>query len=328
MSYHHFTIDERESILIYRTQGLNFSQIAKLLHRHPSSISREWKRHTKSGAYSPNHAQESYHNAKSHCGRKRMLEIDHNLSNTIKHLFLDYQWSPEEIEGRLRLEYGKTVVSYQTIYRAIYRGHFEDNSLSHGARGVIRKLRHRGKTRHTKGYVENRGKISISHTIHERPEEANNRTRIGDWEADTVAGKTGKACLVTLTDRYSRFLKIKKVAVKKSKLVIEAMVKMLEPLTKYTVTPDRGKEFTYHQKLSDQLNIEVYFPDPHAPWQRGTNENTNGLLREYFPKGSDLTLVDDQTIQLWENKLNNRPRKCLNWKTPYEVFYGESMHLI
>ena len=133
---------------------------------------------------------------------------------------------------------------------------------------------------------------------------------------------------MTLTDRYSRFLKIQKVAVKKSKLVIEAMVKMLEPLTKYTVTPDRGKEFTYHQKLSDQLNIEVYFPDPHAPWQRGTNENTNGLLREYFPKGSDLTLVDDQTIQLWENKLNNRPRKCLNWKTPYEVFYGESMHLI
>lgn len=91
---------------------------------------------------------------------------------------------------------------------------------------------------------------------------------------------------------------------------------------KYTVTPDRGEEFTYHQKLSAQLNIEVYFPDPHAPRQRGTNENTNGLLRECFPKGSDLTLVDNQTIQLWENKLNNRPRKCLNWKTPYEVFYG------
>ena len=111
MSYHHFTIDERESILIYRTQGLNFSQIAKLLHRHPSSISREWKRHLKEGSYSPSHAQESYHMAKSHCGRKRMLEIDHNLSNTVKHLFLDYQWSPEEIEGRLRLEYGKTVIS-------------------------------------------------------------------------------------------------------------------------------------------------------------------------------------------------------------------------
>ncbi len=94
MSYHHFTIDERESILIYRMQGLNFSQIAKLLHRHPSSISCEWKRHTKSGSYSPNQAQESYYIAKSHCGRKRMLEIDHNLSNTIKHLFLDYQWHP------------------------------------------------------------------------------------------------------------------------------------------------------------------------------------------------------------------------------------------
>ena len=143
-----------------------------------------------------------------------------------------------------------------------------------------------------------------------------------------VAGKTGKACLVTLTDRYSRFLKIKKVAVKKSKLVIEAMVQMLEPLPKETVTPDRGKEFTKHQDLTDKLKVEVYFPDPHAPWQRGTNENTNGLLREYFPKGSDLTFIDEHTIQLWEAKLNNRPRKCLNWKTPYEVFYGEIVHLI
>ena len=133
---------------------------------------------------------------------------------------------------------------------------------------------------------------------------------------------------MTLTDRYSRFLKIQKVDVKKSKLVIEAMVKMLEPLPKETVTPDIGKELTYHQKLSDQLKIEVDFPDPHAPWQRGTNENTNGLLREYFPKGRDFTMVDDQTIQLWENKLNNRPRKCLNWKTPYEVFYEENVHLI
>ena len=119
-------------------------------------------------------------------------------------------------------------------------------------------------------------------------------TRISDQEADTVAGKTGKACLVTLTDRYSRFLKIQKVVVKKSKLV----------------------------------KVEVYFPDPHAPCQRGTNENTNGLLREYFPKGSELTLVDEHTIQLWEDKLNNRPRKCLNWKTPYEVFYGKIVHLI
>ena len=103
---------------------------------------------------------------------------------------------------------------------------------------------------------------------------------------------------------------------------------MLAPLPEETVTPDRGKEFTKYQDLTDKLKIEVYFPDPHAPWQRGTNENTNGLLREYFPKGSDLTFIDEYTIQLWENKLNNRPRKCLNWKTPYEVFYEENVHLI
>ena len=142
--------------------------------------------------------------------------------------------------------------------------------------------------RHTKGHIENRGKISISHTIHERPEEANKRARIGDWEAGTVADQIGKACIVTLTDRCSRFLKIKKAAVKKRKLVIEVIVKMLEPFTKHTVTPDRGKEFTYHQKLSNQLKIDAYFPAPHAPWKLGTNGNTNGLLREYFLKGDAL----------------------------------------
>ena len=127
---------------------MSYHHFVKSLHRHPSSISREWKGHLKEGSYSPSHAQESYHMDKSHCGRKRMLERDHNLSNTVKHLFLDYQQSPEEIEGQLRLEYGKTVISYQTIYRAIYRGHFDDNSLSHRARGGIRKHRHRGKTSH------------------------------------------------------------------------------------------------------------------------------------------------------------------------------------
>ncbi|SEM29044.1 hypothetical protein SAMN04487839_11152, partial [Streptococcus gallolyticus] len=107
-----------------------------------------------------------------------------------------------------------------------------------------------------------------------------------------------------------------------------AMVNMLESLPKETVTPDRGKEFSGHPELTEKLNVEVYFPDPHAPWQRGTNENTNGLLREYFPKGSDLTEVEHLIIQEWEDKLNNRPRKCLNWKTPYEVFYGINVHLI
>ena len=127
---------------------MSYHHFVKSLHRYPSSISREWKGHLKEGSYSPSHAQKSYHMAKSHCGRKCMLERDHNLSNTVKHLFLDYQQSPEEIEGQLRLEYGKTVISYQTIYRAIYRGHFDDNSLSHRARGGIRKHRHRGKTSH------------------------------------------------------------------------------------------------------------------------------------------------------------------------------------
>ena len=103
---------------------------------------------------------------------------------------------------------------------------------------------------------------------------------------------------------------------------------MLDPLPKETVTCDRGKEFTNHQELTDQLKVQVYFPDSHTPWQRGTNENTNELLREYFPKASDLTFADEHTIQLWEDKLNNGAQKCPNWKTPYEVFYGKIVHLI
>lgn len=217
------------------------------------------------------------------------------------------------------MELNCSVISYNTIYRAIYRGDFDEPNLSHGHRGAIRKLRHRGK-------------IPISHTIHERPSSANKRLELGYWEADTVAGKTGKACIVSLVDRKSRFVLLGKVDKKLSKSVIDCMITLLEsvgPTKCMTITPDRGKEFSQHHRLTEELNgTKVYFPDPHAPWQRGTNENTNGLLREYSPKGEDFSGVLDIQIQEWANKLNTRPKKCLNWKTPYEVFFNESLHLI
>ena len=250
----------------------------------------------------------------------------------VKRLFLNEQWSPEEISARMRLEINQQALSYNTIYRAIYHEDFDEPNLSHGNKGAIRKLRHRGKTRHTKNYRERRGKIPISNTIHERPSAANERLEIGHWEADTVAGKTGRACIVTLVDRRSRFSLLGKVEKKISKNVINCMINLLRNVGEdkcKTVTPDRGKEFSQHSRITLELNgTKVYFPDPHAPRQRGTNENTNGLLRESSPKGEDISGIFDSQIQEWANKLNTRPRKCLNWKTPYEVFFNESSHLI
>ena len=326
--YTHLTIEEREEILKYSFLGFSICKIAKILHRNKSTISRELKRNASQGKYSPSMAQSEYSKRRTHCGRKKILN-DPVHYEWVRNCFLDHQWSPEEIAGRLEYEKADWSISHNTIYRAIYAGLFDEKNLSHGNRGAIRKLRHRGKSRHTKDYVEKRGKIQISNELKDRPEEANNRSRLGDWEGDTVAGATGKACLVTYVDRKSRFLKCMKIAKKKSALVKEATIQLLKEEPLCTITPDRGKEFTAHPDITEELNqVQFYFPLPRHPWDRGTNENTNGLLREYFPKGKDLTDIPEEYIQEKVDELNKRPRKCLGYKTPYEVYYSETLHLI
>lgn len=219
-----------------------------------------------------------------------------------------------------------------TIYRAIYDGTFEIAPLSKGNRGLIRSLRHRGKTRHTKNHTETRGKIRITNSIHDRPETSGKRSEIGHWEADTVAGKIGGACLVTLTDRKSRFLIAGKAQKKNSIYVFEKMTELFNTVDRElvkTITPDRGKEFAKHFDVTESLGgVPFYFPDPHAPWQRGTNENTNRLIREYLPKTKEMDIVEDTTIYRMVEKLNSRPRKFLGGKTPYEVFFNKVLHLI
>ena len=330
--YTHLTMNERETIFLMYEQGETIGHISETLDRSKSTISRELHRNSnKDGSYSPSTAHGEYKRRKQLCGRHRTLDKD-SIFQLVKRLFLNEQWSPEEISARMRLEINQQALSYNTIYRAIYHEDFDEPNLSHGNKGAIRKLRHRGKTRHTKNYRERRGKIPISNTIHERPSAANERLEIGHWEADTVAGKTGRACIVTLVDRRSRFSLLGKVEKKISKNVINCMINLLRNVGEdkcKTVTPDRGKEFSQHSRITLELNgTKVYFPDPHAPRQRGTNENTNGLLRESSPKGEDISGIFDSQIQEWANKLNTRPRKCLNWKTPYEVFFNESSHLI
>lgn len=331
--YHHLSITEREKILVLRTEGKKLREIAGEMGRSASTISREVTRNSHSKQrYSAVEAERKYRTRRKNCKRHKLLS-NVNLYSLVRRLFLEEQWSPEQIANRLVQENSLFRISYSTIYRAIYAGIFDtvQQRRSKGNRGAIRKLRHRGKTRRRKGTVETRGKIVISNRIQERPQEAEDRLVIGHWEADTVAGKTGSACLVTITDRCSRYLLAGRVAKKGSALVCGKMIELLSALPKdkcRTVTPDRGKEFSNHGSVSQALNgLPFYFPDPHAPWQRGTNENTNGLLREYLPKSFDIALPSDRDIASFILKLNFRPRKCLGWKTPFEVFFNLSLRL-
>jgi hypothetical protein len=325
--YSHFTLKERELLKHYMDIGLNQSEIAIKLGRNKSSICRELKRNSLQGSYLPCDAQALYATRRKECRPQKKLD-DTVLFQKVKSLFLEHQWSPEQIAARLKYEESVYSISFTTIYRAIYSGLFDEPNLSRGNRGCIRKLRHRGKSRHTKSYEERRGKIPITNPISERPDAAEKRQRLGDWEADTVAGKTGRACLLTLTDRKSRYLLCRKIPKKNAQCVKQAMIELLKDKPLQSITPDRGKEFSKHPEVSQQLSlVAFYFPLPHHPWQRGTNENTNGLLREYFPKTKDID-QSDSYVEAKIEEINRRPRKCLNWKTPYEVYYSVELHLI
>ena len=328
--YHHLSTRERESILFMRGEGKGIRAIAAALGRAASTISRELKRNIIKNEYSPSQAEKKYRARRKSCCPKKVL-TDPVAKALVKRLFLEEQWSPEQIANRLKEENNAVQVSYSTIYRAIYSRMFDDKKLSHSERGVIRKLRHCGKTRHRKGTEENRGKLKISNPIEERPAEANDRSAFGHWEADTVAGKTGSSCMITLADRKSRYLLLKKIPKKNSVLVRDGIIELLQQLPDNkvaSITPDRGKEFSRHSEITEAMNgLPFYFPKPHAPWERGTNENTNGLIREYCPKSVDLETFDDDHFATFTAKLNRRPRKCLGWKSPYEVFFGVVLHL-
>ena len=324
--YKHLTPEEREKILFFSAKEYSVTDIAKELGRNKSTISRELKRNREGSQYLPSKAQQKYANRRKACRPHKRL-ANPELLQLVRGKFLEHQWSPEQIAGRLALEHHKTIISYATIYRAIYSGMLDTDRRSHGSRGVIRKLRHRGKPRHSKQYEERRGKIKISHEISQRPAGAANRSRRGHWEGDTVAGIKGKACLVTLVDRKSRYLVGGKASAKKADAVNEVMVQALQNEPLRSITPDRGKEFAKHAEVTAALDkVKFYFPLPHHPWERGTNENTNGLLREYFPKGKDLSYIPDSYIQEKFDELNKRPRKCLGYRTPFEVYHSKSLH--
>lgn len=227
-------------------------------------------------------------------------------------LRLSLHWSPEQISGVGHLI--DMPVSHEWIYRYI--------ASNKAAGGVLYKALRQGHKRYRRGVNTKRNVIPDPRSIDERPEVVENRERFGDWEVDTVLGKQGTGALVTLAERKSRMYLVRKVAAKRAADVRDAVIDMLKPYAASvrTITADNGSEFVEHKAIADALNIDFYFAHPYSSWERGLNENFNGLLRQYIPKGIDLHLVSDEDVRRAEKRLNLRPRKCLGYRQPEAVF--------
>ncbi len=327
--YTHITIEEREKIYLFSNTGVSITEIAKMTGRSKSTISRELRRNTFNGSYSPAKAQTAYDIRRMKCRPYRKIIADYSVFQRIVDHLVNDKWSPEQIANRMRLEKHPYTISCSTIYRAVNDGYFStEKELAHPrSRGGRKYLRHKGKPR--KKNADNRGRFPESNPIDNRPREANERIRKGDWEGDTILGsRKSKACITTYVDRMCRFLRAAKAEKKDVESVNQATIKCLKGQPLETITTDRGIEFRGHKEITDKLEVEFYFPPPRQPWQRGTNENTNGLLREFFPKGMNFNEITDDEIQAAVDSLNLRPRKCLGYRTPYEVFYDVVLHLV
>lgn len=319
--YRHFTIDERESLLVYLSQGKKNCEIARLMNRSPSTISREIRRNVESRTrYSALQAQKAYEQRRKHCVRKYKL-AEPSCAEKVSELLAN-AWSPEQISNRLKYETNVIQISTCTIYRGLEHG------LLNGE--LRKKLRIKGRRRHGGRKKSKCGHLDIEYTIHDRPKSVEGRQIIGHWESDTVRGAKWTGCIATHVERTSRYAVLCKIPDRTADAFTQATVTAFLTIPKRkrrSFTTDHGKEFANHREILQLLNCKVYFADPHAPWQRGTNENFNGLLRQFFPKRTSFAEVTQEDVEAIAKMLNRRPRKCLGWKTPEEVFLHKALHL-
>jgi IS30 family transposase len=312
MSYKHISLEERHYIEFSMKSGISKKEIAKTLKRDQSTISREVKRNT--GKRSYRYKQANRFANQRHAEKPKAVKLTTEIKAQLDE-YIERDWSPEQIVGRLKLE-GKVSLHHETIYQYILKDKKAGGEL-------YLHLRHQNKTyRKRYGSGHNRTGIPNRVDIDERPTEVNNRERVGDWEADTIIGKNHQGAIVTLDERKSKLRLALPLAGKKALDVKDAIVNLLQPIQDYvkTITFDNGKEFTLHEHISKSLGCMNYFAKPYHSWERGQNENANGLLRQYFPKTMELVGVSKKQVFDAVHKLNSRPRKCLGYKTPYEVF--------
>jgi IS30 family transposase len=315
MSYQQITSEERYIISALRMQGFNQSQIARHLGRHRSSICREFQRNgCNDGDYRPSKASSRTRNRRSRSRRNRQF-TERDFRPVVS--LLKQQWSPEQISGYLDLT-GQLSISHETIYRYVWRDWSDGGVLYRELRCARKQRRKRYRS------YDSRGRLPGKRHISERPEAATKRTRRGHWEIDTVVGSS-LHCVVTLVERRTGFVLIGKLQARtKEELNQRTIALIMKHARRFkTITADNGTEFHAYDEIEEATGVTFYFATPHHSWERGSNENANGLIRQYIPKRTSMTRLTQHQCNVIAHKLNNRPRKRLGYKTPEECFYAE-----
>jgi transposase, IS30 family len=318
----HLTLGTRIRFKVLLVQGLSLRDSSIELECSPSTLSRELKRNESSRcSYDPLLAQDRAEEKKTITRKPVILDTNPTVLMEVLGLLRERRYSPEIISQVMR-EYTGMSLSHETIYQYIYL-----RARPTLKKELLKYLKQQKKRRGTKRKgLETRGKLPNVTEIHERPLSVENRGRYGHWEGDHIVGKDHKSAIGTIVERKSRYLMIVPLHrgkdAESTRIAFKDRFDTLPSKAKKTMTYDRGKEMSEHELFTDQSGVKVYFADPYSPWQRGTNENTNGLIRMWFPKGTDFSLVTREELQRVEDLINNRPRKCLDWKTPKEVLFG------
>lgn len=313
MSYRQITREERYTISALRKQGLNANAIAEHMNRDRSTIYREIKRNRcNDGRYRASKADSRTYTRRSVSRRNRQFSAD-DFQLIDKHLRSD--WSPEQISGYFKTN-GRLSISHETIYRHVWQDKAEGGDLHTHLRSACKKRRKRY------GAYDSRGRLAGKRHIDERPEAINDRSEFGHWEIDLVHGRGSKDCIVTLVERKTRYTVIGKLDDKTKARTNARTLKLIKPIvaTFKTITADNGTEFHGFAEIEKKGDLKFYFATPYHSWERGTNENTNGLIRQYLPKKESMILLTQARCNAIAKKLNSRPRKILGYQTPEEAF--------
>lgn len=310
--YHHVTRDLRCQIYALNASGNSLRSIARQLGVHASTVSREIKRNTGKRGYRYAQAHTMAQQRRSKASR-HLKKMTASLIVLIREKIAE-GWSPEQTAGRLTVE--GTPISHETIYKHIWQDKKNGGTLYKNLRHSGKKYNKRSAKTAGRGLIPNRVDISL------RPEIVEHKSRIGDFEGDTIIGAKHKGAILSYVDRSSKYTFLAKLEQKRAELVVKATKDKLEnlPHKLYTITFDNGKEFAGHEKMREMLDVEIFFATPYHSWERGLNEHTNGLVRQYLPKSTDFSKVTHEVVQNIQERLNHRPRKILNFKTPHEIF--------
>jgi len=325
MNYNHFTVEEREKIQEMLWQKTSIRNIAGALNRSPSSVSREIGRNKDvlgRRFYIPRTANERALDKRKSRGRKDRLKNSIVRDYVIERL-KDNGWSPEQIAGRITEELPGQSISYEAIYQYIYAQVYRNGwgVLKPGREDLRGYLKRRHKRRRIKGLRKPQRVSRFSGvSIEKRPAIVDKRSRIGDWESDSIVSFNNMPGLNSLLERKSGLILLTKVSEKTAEATTNAIVGRLSGLPGHTLTADNGSENQYWKEIEEKIGLKCFYAHPYASWERGSNENANGLVRWYFPKKTDFREVSDEEIARVEYALNTRPRKRLGWKTPLEVF--------